>query len=56
METKEKTRKCYKKPQVNQIKLVIGEAVLQSCKVAPGAPGKNKWTCEFAACKRSFGS
>jgi len=56
METKEKIRKCYKKPQVNRIKLVVDEAVLQGCKVAPGAPGATKWTCDFAACKTSFGS
>lgn len=57
METKEKTRKKYKKPQINQVNLVIKEAVLQACKTGPGASGQSGNTCDFAACKKSvYGS
>lgn len=40
METREKDRKNYKKPQVSQIKLEIEEAVLAACK-NDTAPGRN---------------
>ncbi len=59
METKEKARKTYKKPQINQVKLVIEEAVLQNCKTIYGdtagksASGK---FCGASACKGTFGS
>lgn len=59
METKEKARKTYKKPQINQVKLVIEEAVLQACKTSYGdtagksASGK---FCGNKACKDTFGS
>ena len=58
METKEKNRKTYKKPQVNKVKLETEEAVLQACKISSGATGKvlaAKW-CGNAACKTAFGS
>lgn len=59
METKEKARKTYKKPQINQVKLVIEEAVLQACKASYGdTAGKilaGKF-CGNAACKDTFGS
>lgn len=32
MEIREKTRKCYKKPQIYQVKLEVEEAVLLGCK------------------------
>ena len=56
MEKKVKNRKNYKKPQINQVNLVIEEAVLQACKIATGATGKGFKTCENVACKRDFGS
>jgi len=57
MEKKEKFRKTYKKPQVNEVKVVIEEAVLQGCKTAPGdVMGKAPRGCQFAACKTTFGS
>lgn len=57
MDTKEKNRKCYKKPQVNEVKVVIEEAVLQGCKRAPGdTMGKAPRGCDFVACKTTFGS
>ncbi len=59
METKEKARKTYKKPQINQVKLAIEEAVLQACKASYGdTAGKstgNKF-CGNKACKDTFGS
>ena len=54
METKEKNRKKYKKPQINQVNLVIKEAVLQACKTGPGASGQGGQNCDFAACKKSI--
>ncbi len=54
METKEKNRKNYKKPQINQVNLVIEEAVLQACKTGPGQPGKRGKNCDFSACKKSI--
>jgi hypothetical protein len=54
LETKEKNRKNYKKPQINQVNLVIEEAVLQACKTAQGATGQGIRTCDFAACKKGI--
>ncbi len=51
METKEKARKTYKKPQINQVKLVIEEAVLQACKVSTELAKKTK-ACDHPGCKR----
>lgn len=57
MEKKEKFRKTYKKPQVNEVKVVIEEAVLQGCKTAPGdVMGKAPRGCQHPACKITFGS
>jgi len=57
LETKEKNRKNYKKPQINQVNLVIKEAVLQACKTGPGAPGSGVQNCDFSGCKKSvYGS
>ena len=57
METKEKNRKNYKKPQINQVNLVIEEAVLQGCKTSAGAPGKVGNNCSIVPCKRDvYGS
>jgi len=59
METKEKNRKTYKKPQVNKVKLETEEAVLQACKTfsgdTAGKVGAAKF-CGNAACKTAIGS
>ena len=54
METKEKNRKNYKKPQINQVNLVIEEAVLQACKTGPAASGALGRDCDFSGCKKSI--
>ncbi len=54
METKEKNRKSYKKPQINQVNLVIEEAVLQGCKTGLGAPGAGIQTCNHSGCKKGI--
>jgi len=54
LETKGKRRKNYNKPQINQVNLVIKEAVLQACKTGEGALGKGLNTCNFAACKKGI--
>jgi len=57
LERKEKSRKNYKKPQINQVNLIIEEAVLQACKTGPGATGANLRNCDHGACKKSvYGS
>jgi len=56
METKGKIRKQYKKPQVSQVKLEIGEAVLAACKTASGPGGKNNGCNIGARCKKTTGS
>jgi hypothetical protein len=57
MKIKEKTRKNYKKPQINQVNLIIEEAVLQACKTGPGQSGKSGNNCDFSGCKKSvYGS
>lgn len=57
METKEKNRKKYKKPQINQVNLVIEEAVLQACKLSAGdTRGKNAKGCATASCQLTQGS
>lgn len=47
METKEEIRKSYIKPQINQVKLEIQEAVLLNCKSQTGttAAAKNATIC-----------
>lgn len=54
MEEKEKNRKNYKKPQINQVNLVIEEAVLQACKTGPGAAGSGAQNCDHAGCKKGI--
>ena len=57
MEKKVKNRKNYQKPQIDQVNLVIEEAVLQACKASAGAPGKGTKTCSISPCKKgTFGS
>jgi len=57
MEPKGKRRKNYKKPQINQVNLVIEEAVLQACKTGPGASGAGALNCDHSGCKKSaYGS
>jgi hypothetical protein len=57
LETKEKNRKNYKKPQIDRVNLVIEEAVLQACKTGLGATGALGRNCDHAACKKSvYGS
>jgi len=57
LETKGKRRKNYKKPQINQVNLIIEEAVLAACKTGPGAAGKGAKNCDNTACKSSvYGS
>ncbi len=57
METKEKKRKNYKKPQINQVNLVIEEAVLQACKTIGGdTSGKKGAGCSVQQCQFTQGS
>ena len=59
METKEKARKTYRKPQINQVKLVIEEAVLQACKTSYGDTAGKASSGKFCgnkACKDILGS
>jgi len=52
METREKNRKQYKKPQITQIKLEIKEAVLAACKSFAGdTAGKNTKGCNTSSCQ-----
>jgi len=51
-----KAKKPYQKPSVNQVNLVLTEAVLQSCKTSAGdTSGKTGasggFTCSAAPCK-----
>ena len=54
METKEKNRKNYKKPQINQVDLLTEEAVLAACKTGAGAPGLGTKNCDHPGCKKSI--
>lgn len=57
MGKKEEVRKHYQKPKINQVDLVIDEAVLTNCKFNDSDPaGKNTKGCNFAACKYTQGS
>jgi len=57
MKTREKNRKNYKKPQINQVNLVIEEAVLQACKTGPNAAGSALKDCDHPTCAKSvYGS
>ncbi len=56
MTTKDKAKKTYKKPEVTQVKLEIGEAVLQACKGFVGdqigkLPNKD---CGHSGCKSYY--
>jgi len=54
LEKKLKNRKNYQKPQINQVNLIIEEAVLQACKTGPLAAGKLLDNCDHAGCKKSI--
>jgi len=54
LETKEKNRKNYKKPQINQVNLVIEEAVLAACKTGLGAAGSGLKSCDHPTCAKSI--
>jgi len=55
MATKDKAKKTYKKPEVTQVKLEIGEAVLQACKgFAADTSGKPNKDCNHPACKNYY--
>jgi len=56
METKEKTRKTYEKPQVNRVKLIIEEAVLQACKASDTDPARTNKVCNHPKCASSYGT
>ncbi len=59
METKEKNRKNYKKPQVHKVKLEIDEAVLLGCKTFSGDTAGKATAAKFcgnSACKTDIGS
>ena len=45
-----KSRKTYKKPQINQVKLVVDEAVLAGCKLKAGDAGAGNKHCTFKDC------
>ncbi len=51
---KKELRKKYKKPQIDQVNLVIEEAVLAACKTGAGQPGKDIQTCDHAGCKKGI--
>jgi len=55
METKEKNRKNYKKPQVHKVKLEIDEAVLLGCKATTLTTALGTRYCGHGTCK-SLGS
>jgi len=50
METKEKNRKNYKKPQVHKVKLEIDEAVLLGCKQTKLITGQGTKKCSNPTC------
>ncbi len=54
MDTKEKVRKQYKKPNLSQVKLKIEESVLADCKTVAAEPAmasRNPALCTNNACK-----
>ena len=54
MTTKDKAKKTYKKPEVTQVKLEIGEAVLQACKATvddPSGKSTGAKSCGQTGCK-----
>ena len=51
MEKKVKDRKNYKKPQIDQVNLIIEEAVLAACKTGAGEPGRSGKTCNKNPCR-----
>ena len=52
MTTQDNAKKIYKKPEVTQVKLEIGEAVLAGCKKDQFDPnGKGVKDCSHSGCK-----
>ena len=51
-------KKSYQKPQVNQVKLALDEAVLGGCKVVAGEAGPSVSCCTnlAAICQSTLGS
>ena len=57
MEAKEKIRKYYEKPRINEVKLEIEEAVLAACKVTTSGTGKaSPPKCSNTSCQSTLGS
>ena len=46
-----KSRKTYKKPEINQVKLVIEEAVLAGCKVRATELAQTTRHCNHTTCQ-----
>jgi len=51
MEKNDRTRRTYEKPHINQVRLVVEEAVLQACKVSTEL-AKDTKACDHPGCKR----
>lgn len=52
-----KKKKFYQKPLIQQVKLILDEAVLQACKTTYGSEtGKGNKGCGHPQCKVSLGS
>jgi hypothetical protein len=52
-----KSRKTYKKPQINHVKLVVDEAILAGCKIQAGSTtGPSPKKCGHRDCNTIFGS
>ena len=54
MADKEKSKKPYVKPVINQVSLKIEEAVLAACKQTLTGPGRGNRRCNHAACKKGI--
>jgi hypothetical protein len=51
MRVREKNRKIYRKQDIQQVRLVVEEAVLQACKTNASQPGSKNKSCDHAGCR-----
>jgi hypothetical protein len=53
MKEREKNRKIYHKPEIQQVRLLVEEAVLQACKTDVNQAGAKNKNCDHQQCQHA---
>jgi hypothetical protein len=51
MRATQKNLKIYRKPEIQQVRLLVEEAVLQACKTDANQPGAKNKNCNHRQCR-----